>query len=55
LLQVDHCESGAAAKKKLQFAKIALSPDVLRELPGGTYWKNDGIMDDDIKLSGKMK
>ena len=55
LLQVDHCESGQDAKKKLEFAKAALTPDILRELPGGTHWKSDGIMDDHIALSGKMK
>jgi SNF2 family DNA or RNA helicase len=55
LLQVDHCETGIQAKRKLEFAKVALTPDVLRELPGGTYWKSDGIMDDHMKLSGKMK
>ena len=55
LLQVDPCESGPDAKKKLDFAQVALTPDVLRELPGGTHWKSDGIMDDHIRLSGKMK
>ena len=55
LLQVDHCETGIQAKRKLEFAKVALTPEVLRELPGGTYWKSDGIMDDHMKLSGKMK
>lgn len=55
LLQVDNFETGPDAKKKLEFAKVALTPDILRELPGGTYWKSDGIMDDHMKLSGKMK
>ena len=55
LLQVDPCESDAAARKKLEFAKVALPPEILRELPGGTYYKGDGIMDDHIRLSGKMK
>mmetsp|Transcript_38727 Transcript_38727/g.83449 ORF Transcript_38727/g.83449 Transcript_38727/m.83449 type:complete len:902 (+) Transcript_38727:275-2980(+) len=55
LLQVDPCESGPDAKKKLQFAQVALTPDILRGLPGGTHWKSDGIMDDHIALSGKMK
>ncbi|KAL7552810.1 hypothetical protein ACHAWF_017268 [Thalassiosira exigua] len=55
LLQVDRCESGPEAKKKLEFARVALTPDMLRELPGGTVWKSDGIMDDHVTLSGKMK
>lgn len=55
LLQVDNCESGPEAKKKIEFAKVALTPDMLRELPGGTYWKNDTMMIDNIKLSGKLK
>ena len=55
LLQVDHCETGIAAKRKLEFARVALPPDVLRELPGGSFWKCDSIMDDHMRLSGKMK
>ena len=55
LLQVDHCETGIAARRKLEFAKVALPPDVLRELPGGSFWKHDSIMDDHMRLSGKMK
>ena len=55
LLQVDHCETGKDAKNKLAFAKVALTPDILRELPGGTYYKSEGILDDHVKLSGKMK
>lgn len=55
LLQVDHCETGIKAKKKLEFARVALPPDVLRELPGGSFWKCDSIMDDHMRLSGKMK
>ena len=55
LPQVDQFETGPDAQKKLEFAKVALTPDILRELPGGTYWKSDGIMDDHMKLSGKMK
>ena len=55
LLQVDPCESDAAARKKLEFAKVALPPEILRELPGGTYYRSDGIMDNHIELSGKMK
>ncbi len=52
---MDQFETGPDAQKKLKFAKVALTPDILRELPGGTYWKSDGIMDDHMKLSGKMK
>ena len=55
LLQVDHSETGPGAKKKLEFAKVALPPDILQKLPGGTYWKSDGIMDDHKTLSGKMR
>ena len=55
LLQVDRLESAAAQKKKLEFAKVAFTPDILKEMPGGSYYKSDGIMDDHMKLSGKMR
>lgn len=55
LLQVDRTMSGLDQKKHLAFAKLALTPDILREMPGGTVWKSDGIMDNHVKLSGKMK
>ncbi len=55
LLQVDRLESGRFAEKKLEFAKVALSPDVLHELPGQSYYKADSIMNDHHKLSGKMR
>ena len=55
LVQVDNYEVGRDAEKKLEFAKIALPPDILSELPGGSYYKADGIMNDHLKLSGKMR
>jgi len=55
LLQVDRLESAAAQKKKLEFAKVAFTPEILKEMPGGSYYKSDGIMDDHMKLSGKMR
>ena len=55
LLQVDRFETGSKAEKFKAFAKVALTPDIVKELPGGTMWKSDGIMDDHVKLSGKMK
>ena len=55
LLQVDSTEAEKTQKKKLEFAKVALPPDILREMPGGSYYKSDGIMDDHMKLSGKMR
>lgn len=55
LLQVDPTETGNEARKKLEFAKVALTPDILRELPGGTYYRSEGIMNDHVALSGKMK
>ena len=55
LIQVDRLDSPAEQKKKLEFAKVALPPDILRDMPGGSYYKSDGIMDDHMKLSGKMR
>ena len=55
LLQVDRLESAAAQRKKLEFAKVAFTPEILKEMPGGSYYKSDGIMDDHMKLSGKMR
>jgi DNA excision repair protein ERCC-6-like 2 len=43
------------AKKALDFAKVAFPEDVLSMLPGGSYIREDGIMDDHASLSGKMK
>lgn len=56
LLQVDRtAPPGAETDKKVEFAKIAFRPDILAELPGQDYYRSDGIMDDHLKLSGKMK
>uniref|UniRef100_A0A7S4RME9 Helicase C-terminal domain-containing protein n=1 Tax=Ditylum brightwellii TaxID=49249 RepID=A0A7S4RME9_9STRA len=42
------------AKNKLDFARVALPQDVLKCLPGGSYFRKDGIMEDHVALSGKM-
>lgn len=56
LLQVDRTAlPGAETDKKLEFAKIAFRHDILDQLPGRDYYRSDGIMDDHLKLSGKMK
>ena len=56
LLQVDRtAPPGVETDKKLEFAKIAFRPDILDQLPGRDYYRCDTIMDDHLKLSGKMK
>ena len=56
LLQVDRsAPAGTETDKKLEFAKLAFRPDILAHLPGKDYYRSDGIMDDHLKLSGKMK
>lgn len=55
LLQVERTGTGIDAEKKLEFAKLAFPPDILAELPGQSYYKSDGIMNDHLRLSGKMK
>ena len=42
-------------KKVLDFAKVAIPPDVLAELPGKSYVRDAGLMDDHLSLSGKME
>lgn len=54
----DYVEGSRAwkdAQKGLDFAKVAFPNDVLELLPGGSYIREDGIMDDHSNLSGKMK
>lgn len=56
LLQVDRtAPSGTETDKKIEFAKIAFRDDILNELPGQSIYRSDGIMDDHLKLSGKMR
>jgi SNF2 family DNA or RNA helicase len=43
------------ARKALDFAKVAFPFDCLDELPGGSYFREDGIMNNHANLSGKMK
>ena len=42
-------------KKVLDFAKVAIPPDVLAKLPGGSYVRDASLMDDHLSLSGKME
>ena len=44
-----------SAMKDLDFAKVAIPDNILRQLPGGSYIRQDGIMDQHTVLSGKMK
>jgi SNF2 family DNA or RNA helicase len=63
LLQADQdpgqLAEGSAEWKKVtktvDFAKIVLTPDILQDLPGQSYVRKDGIMNEHIELSGKMK
>jgi SNF2 family DNA or RNA helicase len=41
--------------KDLEFAKVALPPDVVAKLPGASLVRRDGIMDNHFDLSGKLK
>ena len=43
------------ATKDVEFATVAIPPDELAELPGGSYVMQDGIMTDHAHLSGKMQ
>ncbi len=62
LLQVDQHPDNAdgeeekeRARKELEFAKLALTPNVLNKLPGKSYIRETSIMNDHSALSGKMK
>ena len=55
LLQVAHSETGESKRKKLEFAEIALPPDIRSKLPGGTLYQYESLTNDHVKLSGKMK
>jgi len=55
LLQVPHSETGESKRKKLEFAEIALPPDIRSKLPGGTLYQYESLTNDHVKLSGKMK
>lgn len=43
------------ALNNLERAKVFLPLDILAKLPGGSYIRQDSIMDDHFSLSGKMK
>ena len=43
------------SEKLLDFAKVALRKNILPHLPGKSYFRNGGIMDNHLELSGKMK
>ena len=46
------------ATKQVEFAKVAIPPEILSELPcsdSNPYVRQDGIMNDHAKLSGKME
>lgn len=53
---VEGSQSWTDAAKDLAFARVAIPPDLLSELPGGSnpYVIQDGIMNDHAMLSGKM-
>mmetsp|Transcript_11742 Transcript_11742/g.19969 ORF Transcript_11742/g.19969 Transcript_11742/m.19969 type:complete len:723 (-) Transcript_11742:147-2315(-) len=55
LLQVAHSETGESKRKKLEFAEVALPPDIRSKLPGGTLYQYESLTNDHVKLSGKMK
>ena len=44
-----------SAMKDFEFAKVAIPDNILRQLPGGSHIRQDGIMDQHTVLSGKMK
>jgi len=55
----DKCDSESdrsKMEKKLAFAKVAITPEILERIPGMTYFREDNsIMDDHLRLSGKMQ
>lgn len=54
----DHIEGEAERKRaenELAFAKLVLSPEVLKILPGNSYIRESSILSDHGALSGKMK
>ena len=55
LLQVPHSETGESKRKKLEFAEVALPPEIRSKLPGGTLYQFESLTNDHVKLSGKMK
>ncbi|KAL7451003.1 hypothetical protein ACHAWC_002844, partial [Mediolabrus comicus] len=55
LLQVPHSETGESKRKKLEFAEVALPPEIRNKLPGGTLYQFESLTNDHVKLSGKMK
>jgi SNF2 family DNA or RNA helicase len=63
LLQVPEdpstCKEGSKAHttalNNVERAKVFLPLDILSQLPGGSYMRQDSIMDDHFSLSGKMK
>lgn len=48
-------EKGCKTKELLKFAKVALTQPILSQLPGKSYYRLGGIMDNHMELSGKMK
>ena len=55
LLQVAHSEVGESKRKKLEFAEVALPPEIRSKLPGGTLYQYESLTNNHVKLSGKMK
>lgn len=43
------------ANNDLAFAKVVLTPEILHQMPGESYYRHSSIMVDHCKLSGKMK
>lgn len=41
--------------KNLEFSKVAFPPEVLERMPGKGLIRHDGIMDNHLELSGKLK
>lgn len=48
------CENRQQAETDFRRAKVFIPPELLEKMPGGTYFRNDGIMNDHFSLSGKM-
>ena len=48
-------EASEKAESELEFAKVAISQDILEHMPGKSYINKPTIMDDHCALSGKMK
>jgi SNF2 family DNA or RNA helicase len=49
------CTEHTTAVEDLNKARVFIPPSLLDKMPGGSHFRNDGIMNDHFALSGKMR